>query len=114
MPTVVTFHYILERDIYIPKEYAKDSCQYRVIYEHEMLHLRFEINILNKYEKKIGEALSRALHGRTFSSSGEMNQYINYYSGKIWQKIAAEQRKLHRTIDNPENYALENKLCPSW
>lgn len=103
--------------IYVAREFAKDSCAYNEILQHEMLHVRAFTEHAKNIEQEITETLrqrfqrSTPWRGAAGTSVHKLQAEINDrwipYLKRMLDKVNVEQR----LIDSPEEYARIASSC---
>ncbi len=110
--------------VYIDKKYKKNSCQYKVIKDHENYHVRVHTEGWEAFTPKIKEAVQKAvdkIKPITIHPTSNINLYIDDMGKQIKndlqplldyiQKIIERE---NQEIDTDESYRKESKKCPSW
>ena len=111
-------------DVYIDKKYPSNSCNFRVIKDHENYHVRVQKEGLKFFENKIRQAYQIVL---------EKHQPLTAYTENEAQKMAENlvkdvekqiqplikyiQKRLEEknlAIDTQSAYKEEVKKCPQW
>ncbi len=119
----VTVNMIINPTIYIARENPVGSCSYNAILEHEKKHVEADRIVVNKYAKRIGEALSYALnkYGATFGPfeasrvaavQTKLQTYIDGIVKAEVDKMNKERMIIQQSIDSLEEYERVRRLCP--
>ncbi len=111
-------------DIYIDKKYRPESCNYKVIKEHENYHARVQLEGLKFFEPKIKEAYKIALEkvkpietGSKESANQAASRLIQQIESEVAPLINYVQQRLveeNMVIDTDDSYAEESKKCKNW
>lgn len=99
--------------IYIAREFPENSCAWRVVVDHEMLHQLFDLEVLRAMPEEI-QAISRVVFSpdgldwsgkldRDRARSRFFRQYKYVYDALSWPR--------HQRIDNPDAYRRASALC---
>ncbi len=118
----INVNIVINPTIYIAHENKPGTCRFNAIMEHEKKHVEADRIVVNKYSKRIGEALSFALnkYGATFGpfSDGQLEpvqvKLQNYIDGIVKKEVEAmnaERRRVQQGIDSLEEYERVRKLC---
>lgn len=118
----VTVNMVINPTIYIASEHKPGSCRYRAIFGHEEKHVEADRVVVNKYARRIGEALSFALnkYGATYgpfpaSQIGEAQRRLQaYIDGIVKTEVDAmnvERLSVQQAIDSLEEYERVRRLC---
>lgn len=108
--------------IYIAREHKPGTCRYAAIMEHEHKHVDVDRVIVNKYARRIGDALSFALnkYGATYGPfpqaevAGIQNRLQRYIDDIVKAEVEAmntERLAAQQAIDTLEEYERVRKLC---
>jgi hypothetical protein len=125
----VTFEFKLNSlDVYIDKRYAKNSCAYREIKEHEDIHAGIFSQAVPFYKPDLEKALQRAVdslvtHSLPISSANQ--EKVNKLTDQDFQKVIRDispvldhmNKKVmekNEAIDTYESYMEISKKCPKW
>lgn len=107
--------------VYIPRIYAKHSCEYKVVHAHEMKHVKINREALKKYLPKLKADLKKHLakSGAVVVKNQQvgveaMQKVISEALSASLSKMYAYSSKRHGKIDTPQNYQRENAKCKSW
>ncbi len=110
--------------VLIDKKYPTNSCNYKVIKEHENYHVAVSQQAMKFFrqdiEKELREAVdllqSQVVYDSTRAQQimdkqfKEIQKKVNPLFAHINKKIAEKNYK----IDTPESYRATTKLCPKW
>ena len=113
-----------EIKVYIDKKYPKNSCNYRVIKEHEDYHVGVAQQAISFFKPDIERELKKAVQQLTpevtYSSERanqvmvrqftQIKKHLQPLLNHINNKIASKNYE----IDTPESYRETTKLCPKW
>jgi hypothetical protein len=111
-------------EIYVPSEYADDSCEYEQILAHERTHDETDRDALAEAAENLRAALRRAdwlpARGTPLAVSGraEAERRIGAMADKAAApELARFEEELARrqaVIDLPENYRWTSSRCSNW
>ena len=111
----------LDPTIYIARDYQKRSCNYKEVLKHEKKHVRVDKEVLNKYARKIGEALRHSINnapGRgpyPLERLGDIQTSMEEYVAsviKTQQSLMEEDRfRQQQGVDSLEEYERIRKAC---
>lgn len=116
----VTAYYFSSPRIVMPKDFKKNSCEYKIILEHEMRHQRVFMDYFNDSEKEYAAFLGRIAKRVPVSApvkseeeAEEMQSHIaDYFSQKFRQRVNVsreEMIKLQDKIDSPQEYLFTGR-----
>ena len=107
--------------VYVASDYPRGSCKYREVKLHEDKHVMVDREIVNKYAKRIGAALQRAIndHGargpHTFERIELIQKDMEDFVGSVLkteQSLMEEERfRRQQAIDSFEEYERVRKAC---
>lgn len=118
----ITVNMEINPTIYIAREYQAGSCRYNAIYEHEEKHVEADRLVVNKYARRIGEALSFAInkYGSTYGpfpahQVGDAQKRLQAYIDGIVKAevdaMNAERQAVQQAIDSLEEYERVRRMC---
>lgn len=110
----VVLNYRVVREVYIPREYPRRSCQFSAVYNHEMQHVHFDEQAIDKYLPRFERVLAKAVIGKSWTRPEQLYSGLDRMIKQEWDRFNRERDRLHRTIDNAKNYARESKVCSKW
>lgn len=108
--------------IYIASENKAGSCRYHAILEHEKKHVEADRIVVNKYAKRIGDAVSFAInkYGATFgpfeveripSIQAKLQAYVDgIVKGEV-EAMNKERMQMQQAIDSYEEYERVSNQC---
>lgn len=111
--------------LFMPKEYAKKSCEYQQILKHEKRHLNavydFHKRNTGKYAAYLGKIAREVPIPAPVSSQKEAEQvkreiaayFENEFKELEYQSIAQLNREQAK-IDSPQEYLGVSKRCSNW
>ena len=112
---------VRKHEIYIPSEYAKDSCQYKALWEHEMKHVNADIQLVHDYSSYIDLVLREwiaTLEPVVADSPEEATEIVSEKVGKLVDPILGDFARVQkfriREINARSEYEKIRDLCPSW
>lgn len=111
----------LDPTIYVAKDYKKRSCHYGEVLKHEKKHVRVDKEVLNKYARKIGEALRLSINNapsrgpypleRLEEIQISMQEYVASVI-KTQQSLMEEERfRRQQEVDTFEEYERIRLAC---
>lgn len=107
--------------VYINRDYPKGSCNYRVTYEHEKMHVGVYYFTQKDYAPRVRHALERLVRGvnpriaRSLEAARSLHaQAINAGIADLLAELEAERKRRNAALDTPDNYARERAKCPTW
>jgi hypothetical protein len=109
--------------VYIAREYAAASCEYRVTLAHENEHVRADTELLEAYAGRMRAALVFAdipteQNPLSVASEEEGKRAVGTRLRAILTPVYAELRqRLHAAnsaLDTPANYSLVHAQCSNW
>ena len=111
----------LDPTVYVARDYSKRSCHYREVLKHEKKHVTIDKQILNKYARKIGEALRLSVNnvpGRgpyPLSHLPKIQQDMQEYVAsvvKTQQSLMEEERfRAQQGVDSLDEYERIRLAC---
>ena len=111
-------------NVYLSNEYAKSSCAYRVIKEHEDYHVEVFKQSIPFYKPQIYKYLIQEtgrLPAYTPATSEDVQNIATQYVNILSQKLQPVQEYINRTInaknaaiDTPEAYWNQQRQCKQW
>ena len=121
----ITVNIKIDPKIVIASELYKDKCMRKAILGHELLHVRVDREIVNKYAKTMGNKLLKGLKSRGFSAGPIRIDRVNEVSRKMqkvvgqilkleYQKLGIERQERQRDVDSLEEYESVDDKCPSF
>lgn len=99
--------------IYVAREFPEETCAYRLILDHELLHQYFDLEVLRAMQKEI-QGITRVVFSpdaldwaRPLDLDRARKRFFQQYDHVY------ESRSFHRhqRIDNPESYRRLSGLC---
>jgi hypothetical protein len=107
--------------VYINRDYPKGSCNYRVTYEHEKMHVGVYYFTQKDYAPRVKHALERLVRSVNPRAASSLEaarslhaKAINAGIADLLAELEAERRRRNAALDTPENYARERAKCPTW
>lgn len=99
--------------IYVAREFPANSCAWRVVVDHEMLHQLFDLEVLRAMPDEIRAITRRVFSPDVLALGGPRDmerakgrffrQYKYVYDALSWPR--------HQRIDNPDAYRRASALC---
>lgn len=109
-----TFVYRLRQTIFIPRDYAKRSCQFNAVYSHEIQHSDFEETSFKLFKPRFEQAIRRTIARYGHRPLNQLQSRMENAIREVHRVFDADRSRRHATIDNPQNYARESRRCSSW
>lgn len=110
-----------EHTVFIPRIYAPKSCEYKVVYAHEMTHVKINRKaikkFLPKFKKQLAKDLSKTAAAVVKSQKAgvaAMRKVIAAALIKGHANMYQYSTPLHNKIDTPKNYRREDAKCKKW
>lgn len=108
--------------VYIAREYAKGSCMYNAIMEHERKHVHVDRLIINKYSNLIVNGMNEALkkigyaHGPfTIDDIPRQQEAVQKYAQDVLQvygdRMSEERRIMQQGVDTLQEYERVQAQC---
>lgn len=100
----ISYHPI---DVYVAREFNRQSCPYREVHAHEMRHVGLYHGQLPLIQKKVAEALAerygdRPLYGARGQTLAQMERDVDHWLRPLIKKELAKVEELQRAVDTPE------------
>lgn len=119
----VTVTITLDPKIYVAREYAPGTCQYKAVLEHEMKHFRVDRDVVNKYSNVILQELNNTLKrvgykqgpfpaAQSPSYQQSMGRLIATTVTELSDIMNQERQKKQAGVDTVEEYRRVDALCP--
>ncbi len=113
-----------EIDVYIDKKYPKNSCNYKVIKEHEDYHVAvsqqamifFKPDIDRELKQIVSQLKPEYTNSRTNAERIKDKQFkmIQKQIEPLLKHINKKINEKNSAIDTPESYAKTTKKCRKW
>jgi hypothetical protein len=110
--------------IFVPREYPEDSCEYTAILVHEREHERVHRERLEAAAKEIEDALTAAkwlpARGNPLEASDRaaaeaaLNAKIRKVVTPVYEKYKEDLAAAQAELDKPELYQWVSKRCSAW
>lgn len=111
----------VDTTIYVAREYPRGGCNYRVIYEHEKIHVGVYYFTHRDYAARLERLLGslvRNVNPRVVASQEEARRIhagmIESGVASLLDSMEAERARKNAALDSPGNYARERAKCPTW
>ncbi len=116
----VRAHYFSAPRIVMPKDFKKNSCEYKIILEHEKRHQAVFIDYFDRSSKQYAAYLGRIAKQVPVSvpvtseeEAEEMQMHIrDYFTSKFAERVMKSRNEmiaLQDKIDSPQEYTFTNK-----
>ncbi len=99
--------------IYVAREFPEQTCAYRLIVDHEMLHQHFDLEVLRAMPGEI-QAITRVVFSpdaldwaRPLDLDRARKRFFQQYD----YRYQARSLPRHQRIDNPRSYGHLSTLC---
>ncbi|WP_207477761.1 hypothetical protein [Arenibaculum pallidiluteum] len=110
--------------VYLPREYGADGmeCAREAVREHELTHVRFNQETLERHGPRIEEAARRAVDevsagivARSVDAGGRrIYERVASVAGKAVKAMERERNALHAGIDTADSYRQTTARCAQW
>lgn len=110
--------------VYIDSKYKRNSCEYKVIKEHEKFHVDVTQQAINFFKKDIELAIKKAakkIRPEYVYSSERASNILHKQANQIIQEISPlldhinkKIKEKNAVIDTPESYRETTSLCKNW
>ena len=107
--------------IYIDKRYARGSCQYRSVLEHENQHVTIFRDTLAVFAPKIERRISEAAWSLKPITASTPKRAATRLQKALQRKVEPLFKELNKvldrkndSLDTPRNYKAEQARCSSW
>jgi hypothetical protein len=114
----------LSVQIFVPREYPDDSCEYRAILAHEREHERVHAERLAAAAKEVEAALTAArwlpARGNPLeapdrpSAEAALNEKIRRVVTPVYSSYKEELSAAQAELDRPDLYQWVSKRCAGW
>ena len=111
-------------EIYVPKEYPENSCEYEQILAHERTHEKIHRDVLAQTADDMRRALAKAVYlpargtPLTVADRPEAERRIEAMVDKAAKPVYAEFKETLKerqaVIDLPKNYLWTQQRCSNW
>ncbi len=104
--------------IYIPREFAPNSCAYNAIYSHEIQHVNTDLALLNRRIAAIRASITTALSGGvaiegddTLLLQKTIKDRLEASLTRLQADFTRERQTAQALIDSPSEYARVGNSC---
>lgn len=102
--------------VYVAREFHKQSCAYRTVYEHEMKHVQVYRDNLPVLEKRVREALEeryagRPIYGAPGSAITRLEDDVDHWLRPFIRAQLEEVEHQQTLLDNPEETFRLSHAC---
>ncbi len=108
-------------EVYVPSEFPKGSCEYKVVLDHENQHVAINRALLREFAPRLRARIEKVLagtkpyytrsrEGGTDAALGDLNKQL---SGML-KEFEALQISRNAGIDSPSNYQALSAMCKDW
>lgn len=109
--------------IYIANDYKKNGCMYKEIKKHELMHVKVDRLVINKYSKKVGHKILEiidelpvvgVIHKRDSEEASErMRKYVKDKILYVNAQMIDERKRRQSIVDSLEEYQRleDDNLC---
>ncbi len=110
----------LSPEIYVAREYPRDSCSYRAILAHEQRHIRTSNDLINRYVPRLRWVLTslRIPTGRRPArvdsleqAKSEVQALMEDLAEPLFDEMAKALRAAQAKLDSPASYARLLRQC---
>lgn len=99
--------------IYVARELPKDSCAYQLVLGHELLHQKYDLEVLRALPDEIRNISQEVFDTDAIERTGNVDQ--NRARSRFFQQFNYVYQALgemrHPVIDSPESYRRLSGLC---
>jgi hypothetical protein len=119
-PTIKIDLEVLYHKVHIAKEFARNSCEYNFVRDHEYKHVNINKDNMRRHSKELIAAFNKQFSNRIiYGSIAKVNKEVQTTMDKKWipfvkkttEKMEAESNKRHKVLDSPEEYAKGSTVC---
>ncbi len=119
-PTIKIELEVLYHKVHIAKEFARNSCEYNFVRDHEYKHVNINKDNMRRHSNELVAAFNKQFPNRIiYGSIEKVNKEVQATMDKKWipfvkkttAKMEAEGNKRHQALDSPEEYAKGNTAC---
>ncbi len=101
--------------VYIASDYPKDSCNYRVIRDHENEHVSLNLKLLPRFRQELERAIHQQVSRQSqYASREEAMDALKDAIQPTLASLEREQKRSNAAIDTEESYRRTNARCPRW
>jgi hypothetical protein len=99
--------------IYIARELPKDSCAYKAVLGHELLHQKFDLEVLRALPDQVRRLGQEVFPPDEFQRGGriDMERAKQRFLGQLGYVYDSLGFPLHGAIDNPDSYGQLSRAC---
>lgn len=106
-------------EVSLPEFYDKSSCEYKEVYHHENKHVRVFVEETDRIMREEYQKLQKeiASHYGAFTSTQEINRYLDEMNQSIEARITARFGEIDRSqeqVDSEEEYNRVKTSCRNW
>jgi len=107
-------------NVFVAGDYAPDTCEYKVILNHENTHVRFNIETLRDWMPTVRAELVEAAKKRFpvifpgTPTDRQLSDQLLDNMHNVFALMNEDMAKRNATIDTPENYRREHAKCSNW
>lgn len=108
-------------EIYIPSEYARESCQYKALWDHEMKHVNADLQLVRDYTSYIERVLKEwlvTLEPIIADSEEEATDTVSEKVGRLVDPILDDFARVRRfrvqEINARPEYERIQDRCSAW
>jgi hypothetical protein len=118
---IVTYGYKEPIDLKVTSRFPEGSCQYGVLYDHEMEHVGFYkralIDDMETVRSKVTDYIVRRSPVRAATveeGKAALNRIVTEAMQSALDVVVADVGRRNAGIDNPVNYRRMQSLCDKW
>jgi hypothetical protein len=102
--------------VYVAREFHKESCAYRTVYEHEMRHVQVYRDNLPVLEKRVRDALEQRygahpMYGAPGSAIDRLQDDVDHWLRPFIRDQLAEVEHQQTLLDSPEETYRLSQAC---
>jgi hypothetical protein len=110
-----------EMDVYIASEFRPNTCEYKVIMDHENQHVAINRNALREYAPLIRQELERQLSllqprftANAQISSDRKMQDLHEKLDPLMDEMERVMSRQNSALDTDSNYTAISEMCKNW
>lgn len=107
--------------VYVKSDFRPGTCAYDVVYAHEMQHVQFGFDALERHLGPLRDGFAASLRPLTAvrgNTEEQAGQYLKQALADVVKaaadNIQREADEMHDHIDSDENYRAESRKCRDW
>lgn len=112
---------IRKSEVFVDRQYSKSSCAYKVIYAHELEHVRINEKVVDDFSRKISKEFKKRAHAVKPFYTRDPKKAAQFIIKRltsemkpVLKKFAEKREKANDVIDTNEAYAETQAKCNDW